>query len=243
MDTEWAMTELEKFLAMTALSRPPSSPGVINVSPRRYTAGKDEDIISSAHVVEQILDRLLPNWKTEVDASKNKSVNRWVQHREAAKRAITALARQSEIDEKLGDNAPRMSAGNLHPWIWEGARSLWQSGHYRDAVRTACVKLNAEAQNKSGRTDISETDLFNQLFSIDPPKNGHPRLRVMPDDGSKTFSSYHRGVRSFAEGCYAAIRNPISHTEGSLSESEALEQLAALSVLARWVDGSTIETL
>lgn len=46
----------------------------------------------------------------------------------------------------------------------------------------------------------------------------------MPDDGSKSFSSVHRGVRSFAEGCYAAIRNPISHIQGDLTEDEALEQ-------------------
>jgi hypothetical protein len=63
----------------------------------------------------------------------------------------------------------------------------------------------------------------------------------MPDDGSPTFASVHRGVRSFAEGCYVAIRNPISHTEGDLGEDEALEQLAALSVLARWVDSATLE--
>ena len=63
----------------------------------------------------------------------------------------------------------------------------------------------------------------------------------MPDDGAKTFTSLHRGIRSFADGCYAAIRNPLSHTEGDLPEDQALEQLAALSVLVRWVDTATLE--
>jgi hypothetical protein len=46
---------------------------------------------------------------------------------------------------------------------------------------------------------------------------------------------------AFAEGCYAAIRTPVSHDElDELPEHEALEQLAALSVLARWVDNSTV---
>ncbi|CAO0832406.1 hypothetical protein SMICM17S_03285 [Streptomyces microflavus] len=41
---------------------------------------------------------------------------------------------------------------------------------------------------------------------------------------------------SFAEGCFAGIRNPNSHEDGlPLPEHEALEQLAAFSVLARWV--------
>ena len=40
----------------------------------------------------------------------------------------------------------------------------------------------------------------------------------------------------------SGIRNPLSHeAENELSEHEALEYLAALSVLARWVDQSTVE--
>ncbi|WP_189893338.1 TIGR02391 family protein [Streptomyces xantholiticus] len=52
----------------------------------------------------------------------------------------------------------------------------------------------------------------------------------------------HRGAAAFAEGCVAGIRNPNSHEDGlpELPEHEALEQLAAFSVLARWVDTATI---
>ncbi|MDQ3153208.1 MAG: TIGR02391 family protein [Actinomycetota bacterium] len=152
------------------------------------------------------------------------------------------LQRQEEVTSNLGEDAPQLNAAHLHPWIWYGARSLWQTRHYREAVHAASVKLNAETQNKLDRSDISETDLFNQAFSIDPPQPGSPRLRVIPDDGSKTFKSVHRGVRAFAEGCYAAIRNPISHVQGELTEDQALEQLAAFSVLARWVDDASQET-
>ena len=37
-------------------------------------------------------------------------------------------------------------------------------------------------------------------------------------------------------GCAQGIRNPQAHPSSDLTEQEALEQLAALSVLARWVD-------
>ncbi len=239
LDVCWALDEIEKFLKLAALYRLPSPPGVVDLSHRLSNRGSQDDLVASAQVVEQIFDRVLPGWRTEVEQKAR--VNRWWQHIETGQRVKTVLHRQEEILEKLGDNAPQLNAGRLHPWIWDGARSLWQSRHYRDAVRTACVKLNAETQNKTGRSDITETDLFNQVFSADPPKPGQPRLRVMPDDSSKTFTSVHRGIRCFAEGCYAAIRNPISHTLGDLDEDRALEQLAALSVLARWVDEATLE--
>lgn len=52
----------------------------------------------------------------------------------------------------------------------------------------------------------------------------------------------HRGAAAFAEGCHAGIRNPNRHEDGlpELPEHEALEQLAALSVPARWVDTSVV---
>jgi hypothetical protein len=47
---------------------------------------------------------------------------------------------------------------------------------------------------------------------------------------------------AYAEGCYAAIRNPVAHSEGELPEDEGLEQLAVLSVLARWVDQAQLRS-
>lgn len=147
-----------------------------------------------------------------------------------------------ELAARLGDNAPVLSASNLHPWVWEGARSLWQSGHYREAVRAASVKVNAETQNKLRRRDISETKLFQQALSNEPPAGTTYRLRPAGDDGGATALSLRRGVMAFAEGCYAGIRNPASHDEGDLDEQAALEQLAAFSLLARWVDGAAVIT-
>ncbi|MGH3922618.1 MAG: TIGR02391 family protein [Pseudonocardiaceae bacterium] len=88
---------------------------------------------------------------------------------------------------------------------------------------------------------MSESALFTEIFSNNPPQPGKPRLRIVSNDGSKTFENVHRGARALADGLYTAIRNPISHTPGELPEHEALERLAAFSVLARWLDESTIE--
>ncbi|WP_369778329.1 TIGR02391 family protein [Streptomyces sp. R33] len=244
MDTEWAREELANFIQLTALHRPADPPGVVTYTTRLANRGTSRDIVESAHVVEQILDRVLPNWRAEVPDDRNKSVNRWYQHREAAQRADVALRRAAEIHERLGDNAPLISAATMHPWVWEGARALWQSGHYREAVTAAARKVNAEAQNKLARRDLSETKLFQSAFSQNAAKAGEPRLRLGVDDGGDTFRSVNRGAMAFAEGCFAGIRNPNSHEDGlpELPENEALEQLAAFSVLARWIDRATVET-
>jgi Protein of unknown function (Hypoth_ymh) len=243
IDVSWARTELTGFLKVTELQRPPRTPGIVDMTGRMNNAGPHAEILERAHVVEQILDRVLPRWRTDISDALNRS-NRWIKHREAATRTIAALDRDTEVHERLGDDAPQLSAAVMHPWAWEGARSLWQSGHFREAVTAAARKVNAETQNKVGRRDVSETKLFQSVFSAEAPKPDQPRLRVMTDDGSDTFKSVHRGLMAFAEGCYAAIRNPNSHEDGlpELPEHEALEQLAAFSFLARKIDEATLLT-
>lgn len=241
MNTEWAIGELDKFITMTVMTNNSrSGPGYVSLTHTSSTAASDADVTRQAQVVEKIFDRVIPTWRTDIDLSKT---NRWTRHREAAIRAREELIRKQEIEENLGENAPELSAAELHPWIWEGAKSLWQSGHYREAVGGAIRKLNAETQNKVDRRDVSETDLFKQAFSMDEPKVGKSRLRRMKDDGSDTYKSVQRGAMALAEGVFAGIRNPLSHeVDQELSEQEALEYLAALSVLARWVDQSDVET-
>jgi len=234
LDRDWAIRELGTFIHLTEYV-PSSRTNVIGGVPR----GRPEDIAGQAQVVEQILDRVIPQWRTNVDEDEYKM---WSQHREAAVRAVTQLQREQEIQEKLGDDAPRISVADLHPWIWSGARSLWQSGHFAQAVRDAATKLNAETQNKVGRRDLSETNLFQASFSEKKAEPNSPRLRRMSNDGSSTYESVQRGARNLAEGVFAGIRNPLSHeADQELSEQVALEYLAALSVLARWVDESTVE--
>lgn len=238
MNTEWAIKELDTFIEQTVM-RNGSGDGFITSSD--YTAASDVEVARQAQIIEKILDRVIPNWRTEI--SGKMANNRWARHREAAIRAREELIRKQEVDENLGENAPELSATELHPWIWEGAKSLWQSDHYREAVGGAIRKLNAETQNKVDRRDVSETDLFKQSFSMDEPKVGKSRLRRMKDDGSDTYKSVQRGAMALAEGVFAGIRSPLSHeVDQELSEQEALEYLAALSVLARWVDQSDVES-
>lgn len=156
-----------------------------------------------------------------------------------------ALGRQAELSEKLGDDAPDMDAANLHSWAWENGRSYWNSGHYHQAVMQAAISINAETQAKLGRMDVSETALFNEAFSLSAPKQDAARLRLAANDGSKTYENLHRGARAFAAGLYTAIRNPGMHNPEEAAggkEQLCLEQLAAFSLLARWIDHADVET-
>jgi len=241
LNAEWALAELDKFIQQTVMRNGSSSGGgAVFITSADYTAASDGEVTKQAPVVEQILDRVLPRWRAEVPS--DSANNRWARHREAALRAREILVREEEVRANLGDDAPEISAARLHPWAWSGASSLWASGHYREAVSGAARKVNAETQNKVGRRDISETDLFRQVFTLDGAQPGKARLRRMTPEDSDTYRSVQRGAMAFAEGVFAGIRNPLSHeADQELDEQVALEYLAALSVLARWVDESTVE--
>lgn len=239
LDTEWAITEIDKFLRVTDQVHPNTGRGVVYVG--TVMRGSKTEASQRAHVVEQIRDRVLPGWSR--DRPEKDGKYGWL--RDQASRAKAALEREVELAEKLGDNAPDMDAANLHRWAWENGRSYWNTGHYHQAVMQAAIRINAETQAKLRRMDVSETALFNEAFSLNAPKADAPRLRLVEDDGSKTYENLHRGARAFAEGLYAAIRNPGMHTpqEGAGGEEQlALEQLAAFSLLARWVDQAELKT-
>lgn len=238
INTEWVIEQLEDFLKATTVTYVPSPPSSIGFHSYK-TASPEDEIVKKAQVVEQILDRIVPGWRTSI---KKKDRQKWSIHYEASVRAKESLLRADEIRKNLGDDAPELSAAKFHPWIWSGAQSLWRSGHYRSAVEDAAKKLNAETQNKLGRRDLSETKLFQEAYSDKPAVPGKSRLRRAKNDGSDTFKSMQRGAMALAEGIYAGIRNPFNHEDPKdIDEQVALEYLAALSVLARWVDESEVE--
>lgn len=233
LNAEWAIDKLEDFIRAT------DTQYVRGGYLKYQTEEPESEVVQKAQIVEQILDRVTPKWRSLNVAT---TFEKWALHHEAALRAKESLLRQEELRQNLGENAPEISAANLHPWVWSGASSLWQSGHYRSAVEDAVKKVNAETQNKIGRRNLSGTTLFQEAFSTSAPIAGKSRLRRMTPDGSDTYKSVQRGAMALAEGIYAGIRNPFNHDDPKdIDEQVALEYLAALSVLARWVDDATVE--
>jgi hypothetical protein len=134
----------------------------------------------------------------------------------------------------------------MHPWVWEAARPLWEIQQFRQALLAAATAINAQVQAKVGRRDISDDKLIQECFSEKKPEPGKPRLRVSGDQTDPTVQSRQLGTLHMALGCIKTIRNPAAHLAahdaGELGEQEALEQLATLSTLARFLDECEVLT-
>ncbi|WP_422116534.1 TIGR02391 family protein [Brachybacterium sp. UNK5269] len=236
-DDGWVRSHLERFIDMTSLVEPPSTRSISRNGrdSRRMKAPLDE-IVSATVLIERILEQVTPTWRKDVPEDLG---GRWQQHRDAALRAIAALDLHPEIQARLGEAPTGSPASLLHPWVWDAARQLWSGAFFAEAVGAAARRVNAKTQQKVDRKDVADTDLFKQAFSTALPAEGRPRLRLWEDDGSQTYRNVHRGAMALAEGLFASARNLAAHEDDyELTEKEALEQLVAFSLLARWVERS-----
>ena len=157
----------------------------------------------------------------------------------ATVRLIGILERQDDYQRIFGPVGPTLAARQLHPWVWDAVANLWDDGHYEPAVHEAAKAVELRTQLKIDRRDLDGKDLYSKAFSPDDPQPGAPRLRFADIDKAKQpkrWTSAHEGAMFLGMGCAQGIRNPQAHPSDDITEQEALEQLAALSVLARWVD-------
>ncbi|MCY3618189.1 MAG: hypothetical protein OXH29_12220 [bacterium] len=168
-----------------------------------------------------------------------------------ALRLIGILERQADYQQIFGPEGPTLAADRLHSWVWSAAANLWDDGHHIAAVDAAFKKVELQTQQKLRASKRrSGADLYAQAFSLDDPKPDTPRLRIPHIDraeAQETWNSAHEGAMHVGMGCAKGIRNPLAHPSEDTSETgedekqEALEQLAALSVLARWVDECDVD--
>ena len=160
-------------------------------------------------------------------------------------RLIGTLERREEFKRILAPRGPALAARELHPWVWHAAVNLWDSGHYKQAVNASATAVEEQTQLKMRRGDLSGAPLYTEAFKVgkvgetsDGRRLRFKHLDELTEDGKRNQSwvSAHEGAMHFGRGCAQGIRNLNAHGTGELPEQEALEYLAALSVLARWVD-------
>lgn len=125
---------------------------------------------------------------------------------------------------------------SMHPAIWAAARLLLRDGHYRQAVLAAAEVLSAQVKARTGRNDVPDTGLWQEVFSASPPQAGKPRLRWPGNAASRDVKNMNEGLRQYAPGVQMTVRNPAAHGAADLTNHQALERLATLSLLARWLD-------
>ena len=190
--------------------------------------------VEGLDISRQIIKRVLPDEAFTADPLDDEQWQ-WRAHTSISK-ALGVLKNRAEIIEFLGPSGPSMPADDLHPVIWNAASEMWRIEKYRAAVASAAAFLNAHIQAKSMRADLSDKELMSQVFSSDKATPGRPRLRWNGQGTGQTITSMRNGIIAYAQGVSMTIRNPATHETKERSRQVALEQLAALSLLARWVD-------
>ena len=156
----------------------------------------------------------------------------------AARQLVGLLKWTEDAQQILWAVELKLTAANLHPWIWDTAADLWDDGHRREAVQAAAQALfDHHLPAKLGVPPArSAKDLIAQAFSTQAPTAGNPRLRLDDyPDRSPSWTSQHEGAQFFGMGCAQLIRNLVTHG-AQPDEQTALEQLASLSLLARLIE-------
>ncbi|HWE67498.1 MAG TPA: TIGR02391 family protein [Acidimicrobiales bacterium] len=245
MEAQLALNRVEEFLAFCERSI-----ALQQASPSGYSRGVEwksieNEITNRLPIIERIaaeLDqRLADLLRTSDFATHNR--NKLLASREL--RGV--LEHSEEIERILGPSGPKMSADQFHPWIWDHASALWADGYRRAAVQAAATALfdfHLPAKLERARDTRGGADLMGQAFSLRDPEVGAPRLRLPGYDRNadeKSWKSAHEGAMHLGQGCALAIRNLTTHDLTEPEEQTALEMLAALSLVARFVQDATLE--
>jgi uncharacterized protein (TIGR02391 family) len=157
-------------------------------------------------------------------------------HKRGIQQAVSKLKTIIELfEEKVGDlgESPdgralkAFGALNIHPEIARAVTKLFKDGHYANAVEDACKVLDGLVKTRSGRHDISGTELMQNVFSA---KN--PTLKFN-DLQTETDKSEQQGMMFLYAGAMLAFRNPRAHQIIEDDPEKALEYIAFLSLLAK----------
>gem|GEM_PF-6828369 len=173
----------------------------------------------------------------------------WGSAKGAANRLKGIIENRQRRERMFIPGGPMLSATGLHPWVWDAAKHLWNDGHFQSAVFEAAKAVELQTQHRPrSRVGLEGRNLYAEMFSIKDPTSSTPRLRFRQYDREEdkaTWISAHEGAKFFGMGCAMRIRNLLAHPNvggGGMDEQEALERLAALSLLSRWVEEAEVVT-
>lgn len=142
------------------------------------------------------------------------------------------------FEERLGDLA-ETPAGRalkalgeleLHPEIERAIGKLFRDGHYANAVEDACKVLDGLVKIRSGKHDLSGTELMQFVFS---PKNPILKFNELK---TPTDLSEQQGMMFLYAGAMLAFRNPRAHQIIKDDPEKAFEYIGFLSLLAKLLD-------
>ncbi len=122
---------------------------------------------------------------------------------------------------------------SLHPGFAGNAARPLAQGHFDEAVRIAAFALNTLLRERSGLADIEGQDLAGKALG-----GSSPKLLLAPAD-SLDRKAEQDGWRMLAQGCVAALRNPVAHRPVYRDQDSTFEALATISMVMRRIDAAT----
>jgi Protein of unknown function (Hypoth_ymh) len=244
VDRQWGAEQLEDFVsAIDDLEKLYDAQNRTGSDLRADIKELDKKLRTLEPAVQIVMDAFDPalrNYTSPDEAKEGRSRVRWWPAKNAALKTLGLLTTGAEAKRRMRADAPELAADRLHPWVWDAARPMWEAGSPPAAVFAAAQSVNARLQQTLGRCDVSEVELCREAFTLNDPKPGQSRLRFPGDRSTDTWKALQNGARDFGVGCFTAIRHPLAHNhQYPLQMQEALEQLAAFSVLARWIESCT----
>jgi hypothetical protein len=151
---------------------------------------------------------------------------------------LESVVHSLELEAQLSGT---VQVGELHPWVANHAATA--TTNPKAAVLGACSDVEQELRAKLGAVGDTAVSLVSTAFSTKPPSAGSSRLRFAGYvEGTDPWTNAHDGAGNYGRGCFQRIRNLVNHSSKTVDPSIAIEMLAALSLLARWIDEATLVT-
>lgn len=202
-----------------------------------------QELALNMPLMRGLVTAYLPHALNEIDQYDDRTTHYWRLVRDAVAQALGHARSADELAVFLRPTSPSIAADALHPWVWGSAAQPWKADAYQDAVVAACRTLARRLQQKVGRHDVGDKELCQQSFAVTDPTPGKPRLRFDGDRTTATWKARQDGAMHISAGAVTGIRNVAAHEEKvPWTEQEALEYLATLSVVARWIEECSVET-
>jgi uncharacterized protein (TIGR02391 family) len=149
----------------------------------------------------------------------------------ASRTADDARTRADRLKARLRERA-------VHPDVLRFCKPELVQRNYFHAVLEASKSVSAKIRARTGLT-TDGTELADQAFTL---KQGMPPL-AFNSLQTQSERSAHSGYAHFVRGVVGAFRNPTAHEpkiEFSLTEQDALDMLATISMVHRRLDQATV---
>lgn len=146
-----------------------------------------------------------------------------------ARRARSVPAREVAVGPT---RAAVFNSRSLHANVEKSSRKLFVDGHRADAVRKAFQAVNNRVK-KVAATSKDGQDLMGHVFRVEAP------IMQMTAMSDQTEIDEQRGLMFLMMGAMAGIRNPCTHGDKWVFDSEqeaALDALSFASLLHRFID-------